>query len=66
MVTLLDGRIVFSDAEAWRHECEARNLLKLPTLEARRAMLAAVELKRGTDAAEALRATMLLIRGAEV
>ena len=29
LVTLLDGQMVFSDAEAWRHEAEARQILAM-------------------------------------
>ena len=38
-VRLVDGRQVCSWCEAWRHECEARAILALPTLRKRRAML---------------------------
>jgi hypothetical protein len=57
-VTLLDGTAVPSDSEAWRHECEARHILALPTLERRRALLAGIEDKRGAAAAQALRSTI--------
>ena len=39
IVTLLDGRQVSSWSEDWRHECEARAVLALPTLRQRRAYL---------------------------
>jgi hypothetical protein len=29
-VTLLDGRVVDSASEDWRHECEARHILNMP------------------------------------
>lgn len=38
-VTLHDGREVLSDSEEWRHECEARAIIALPTKAARRARL---------------------------
>jgi hypothetical protein len=56
--TLHDGTVVASDSEAWRHECEARHVINMPTLEQRRAYLAGIEDKRGAAAAAALRATI--------
>lgn len=38
-VTLVDGRQVCSYCEAWRHECEARHILAMPSLRQRRATL---------------------------
>ncbi len=38
-VTLHDGRQVLSDSEEWRHECEARHVIGLPNIAARRAYL---------------------------
>lgn len=38
-VTLYDGREVLSDSEEWRHECEARAIIALPTKAARSARL---------------------------
>lgn len=38
-VTLHDGRLVTSDSEEWRHECEARAIMRLPSLSARRICL---------------------------
>lgn len=58
MVTLLDGREVDSASEEWRHECEARAVADLRTLDERRAWLEAVEKRRGKPAADRLRATM--------
>lgn len=57
-VRLLDGTEVANDSEAWRHECEARAIAKLPTLAERRAWLDDIERKRGKPAADRLRATM--------
>lgn len=57
-VTLLDGTVVDSASEEWRHLCEARAISKLPTLPERRAWLESVERRRGKAAADALRATM--------
>ncbi len=57
-VTLIDGRQVSPDSEAWRHECEARAIAALPTLAERRAWLAAIAKRRGDPAADRLRATM--------
>ncbi len=58
LVRLLDGREVSSSSEHWRHECEARAIAALPTLNERRAWLEAVEKRRGKDAADRLRVTM--------
>lgn len=60
-VTLLDGRQVESDSEEHRHECEARAIAALPTLEQRRAWLELIEKRRGKPAADRLRATMKLL-----
>lgn len=49
-VTLIDGTVVKSDSEAWRFECEARHILRLPTLEARKGMLKMIEGRRGLPA----------------
>lgn len=38
-VTLHDGRQVLSDSEEWRHETEARTIIAMPTIAARRAYL---------------------------
>lgn len=38
-MTLVDGALSCTWSEAWRHECEARAILNLPTLDARRAYL---------------------------
>ena len=58
MVVLVDGREVSSASEEWRHECEARYILKLPSLEQRRAWLADLERRRGKAAVDRLRDTM--------
>jgi hypothetical protein len=63
-VRLVDGAEVDSASEAWRHECEARHILALPTLPERRAWLEAIEKRRGTDAVKALRRTMLALHEA--
>ena len=56
-VTLIDGQIVTSDADAWRDECLARHLLRLPLPE-RRAWLADFEVKHGAGDTGRLKATM--------
>lgn len=38
-VTLHDGTETCTWSEAWRHECEARHVLAMPTVEARRRYL---------------------------
>ena len=59
--TLRDGTAVDSWSEAWRHECEARMVLAIPTLLGRRAWLEDIEEVRGRGAADALRSTMSLL-----
>lgn len=39
IVTLVDGSQVSNYSEDWRHECEARAVLAMPTLRQRRAYL---------------------------
>lgn len=70
--TLVDGRQVCTWCEDWRHECEARHVLGLPSLNQRRAYLygrpeqkfgrtmyvGGIEQKRGQDAVKRLEATM--------
>ena len=60
-VRLLDGREVDSASEEWRHETEARTVLAMPSIEARRGFLALVEKKRGADARGALETTIRAI-----
>lgn len=60
-VTLLDGRTVCSSCEDYRHLCEARYILARPSTFERRQYIDAVERKRGAVAADALRATILLL-----
>lgn len=57
-VTLNDGTAVCPKCPAYRLECEAREVIAKPTLEARRAYLDGVEKKRGPAAAEELKAAM--------
>lgn len=58
LVKLLNGTEVPSDSEAWRHECEARQIANMPTLERRREHLAGVAEKRGDAEADRLRGTI--------
>lgn len=60
-VTLVDGTVVCNTCEAWRHECEARMIAGMETLQQRREYLDIVERRRGKPAADALRVTMMLI-----
>jgi hypothetical protein len=57
LVTLVNGELVQSDAEEWRHECEAKGLLRYPPL-ARAQMLRGIADKRGAEAAGQLVETM--------
>lgn len=61
MVTLMDGREVPSDSDEWRAECEARYLLARPSIDERRALLAAIEKRRGKAAREDLEQRALAI-----
>lgn len=61
LVKLLDGREVSSDSEEWRHLCEARTVAAMPTIEARREYLKAVEYQRGVAVRLALQATIVAI-----
>ncbi|GGX01516.1 DUF7696 family protein [Undibacterium macrobrachii] len=47
-----------TNSEAWRLECEARHVLGLGGLMARRAYLELIEGKRGADARRALEAAI--------
>lgn len=57
-VTLVDGDETCTWSEAWRHECEARHITSLPTLDARRKYLWGIHNKRGEPAMVRLRATV--------
>ena len=59
MVILHDGRVVHSSSEEWRAECEARHVLRLPDVKARRAYLRRAGSKRG-EAARAQLETHIL------
>jgi len=60
--TLVDGSVVPADSQEWRHECEARAILALPSLQQRRDWLAYIEAKRGRGVRERLERTMLALR----
>lgn len=71
-ITLLDGAITCTYSEAWRHECEARTILNMTPLAARRAYLygtldrwgklsGGVDKKRGPVALKQLEDTMVLL-----
>lgn len=60
-VTLHDGRDVLSDSREWLLECEAKYVLKQPTIEARRTLMAAIEKRRGATAREELEQRALAI-----
>ncbi len=53
-VTLIDGTTVPSDSEPWRAECEARHVLTMPTVQARRDYLSGIQKRRGDAAYAAL------------
>jgi hypothetical protein len=54
LVSLMDGTLVFDDSEAYRAECEARDIARKPQWE-RDAWLADIQQIRGEDAAARLR-----------
>ena len=58
MPTLHDGREVATESEDWRHECEARAIMALPTTLERRTWLEGIEAKRGKAERERLQATI--------
>lgn len=60
-VTLHDGREVLSDSREWLLETEANYVLKQPTIEERRNLLAAIEKRRGKTAREELEQRALTI-----
>lgn len=60
-VVLHDGQEVERRSEAWRHECEARYILSLPTKAHRRRQLDRIREVRGPEAARRLERTMLAI-----
>lgn len=60
-VTLVDGREVDSASPEWRHECEARLIAALPTLDKRRAWLDGLVAKRGEAEVQRLRETVAAI-----
>lgn len=60
-VTLHDGTQVSSDSREWLLECEARHILKQPTVEDRRTLLAAIEKRRGKEARQDLEQRALAI-----
>ncbi len=62
LVTLIDGQVVASDAEAWRDECLARYALGLGA--ERQAWFAEFELRHGQAEADRLRAGMTALREA--
>ena len=53
-MTLIDGRQVDSYSQDWRAECEARQVLAMPDIQARRTYLADISKRRGEVAGQAL------------
>lgn len=60
-VRLIDEREVDSSSDEFRHECEARAILAMPTKGARQGMLNLIEEMRGTEARRRLERTMLVM-----
>lgn len=46
-VTLVDGRVVLSDSDEWKHQCMAQHILNKPNKLARQALLSTLEAKHG-------------------
>jgi hypothetical protein len=51
-VTLVSGTVVCNECPEWRHECEIRYIVSLPSKEARQKYLRGVEERRGKTAAQ--------------
>jgi len=60
-VTLVTGRVVCSSCEEWRHECQAKSIAALPTLNERRAYLDSIQDRHGLPARQALETTIRLL-----
>lgn len=56
--TLHDGRVVCTNCEDWRHECEARAIAALPSTGERRTWLESIERRRGLPERERLQRTI--------
>lgn len=56
VVTLIDGRVVCNFCEDWRAECEARHVLAMPSIHARREYIAGISKRRGDAAGNAFAA----------
>ncbi|MGQ3289056.1 DUF7696 family protein [Sphingopyxis sp.] len=61
IVALADGTPVSNYSEEWRRECEARGILRLPSLFDRQQRLKALEKTRGKPAVDQLRESMTAI-----
>lgn len=58
VVTLDDGRTVCNYCEDFRHECEARYVMRMPTRRHRVEYIQQVSAHRGAESARALQATV--------
>ena len=56
------GAATDTNSEQWRHECEARSVMALPTASQRQNRLQRIEKVRGADARQQLEATMQAMR----
>lgn len=59
-VTLITGKTVCDYSEAWRVECEARHILRMP-LGDRRMLLVEIEKRRGAKATAELKSIMRVV-----
>lgn len=58
-VILIDGTVVSSNSEAWRHQCEAIYILSLPSKEIRQEILGKIGQRRGGYAKIRLETTII-------
>lgn len=65
IVTLIDGTQVKSDSEEWRHECEARAVMNMPTRERRNLYIYKVAKARGDACAQQLRRKVIELWGSK-
>lgn len=60
-ITLTSGAESCTWSAEYRMECEARDVLRVPTIAERRARLGRIEMKRGKASRSALETAMLVI-----
>ena len=63
-VTLIDGSKVASDSDAWKWQSLSRAVLRMPTLDQRRAFVDGFEKRNGKQSADQLRELMKQLHNA--